>query len=145
MIKNPKRNIPHPTDVAVGGRIRMRRLMLDMSQQDLGNALGVPLQQVQKYEEGTNCIGACGLQAAGNAMGVSVSFFFGEQHEPSASTLHDPVTAFLSTSEGLALSQAFREVKSENVRRRIVDLVKAVADAESMQWQGNRIFRLIIT
>jgi transcriptional regulator with XRE-family HTH domain len=67
---------PEPTDKHVGARVRMRRLMLDMTQEKLGHALGLTFQQVQKYEKGTNRISASRLQHISHILQVSVSFFF---------------------------------------------------------------------
>src|SRR3954453_13471931 len=67
---------PNPTDRHVGGRVRMRRMMLSMSQEKLGDALGLTFQQVQKYEKGTNRIGASRLQHISRILQVPISFFF---------------------------------------------------------------------
>ena len=78
---------PNPIDKHVGSRVRMRRMMLSMSQEKLGDALGLTFQQVQKYEKGTNRIGASRLQAIANILQVPVSFFFeGAPHTPGQSS-----------------------------------------------------------
>ena len=124
----------NPIDKHVGSRMRMRRLMLDMSQTDLGNALGLTFQQVQKYEKGSNRIGAGRLQHISKILQVPVSFFFeGAPHSPGhsggMSEAPSPayVADFLATSDGLSLTKAFMRIKSSKLRRRIVDLVEQIA------------------
>ena len=125
---------PNPIDRHVGSRVRMRRMMLSMSQEKLGDALGLTFQQVQKYEKGTNRIGASRLQQISDILQVPVAFFFegaptlggqpsGLGEAPSPAYISD----FLATSDGLALTKAFVEIKDSKVRRRIVDLVEAIA------------------
>jgi transcriptional regulator with XRE-family HTH domain len=126
---------PNPIDKHVGSRVRMRRMMLSMSQEKLGDALGLTFQQVQKYEKGTNRIGASRLQQIANILQVPVSFFFegaphvaGERHSgmgeaPSPAYISD----FLATSDGLSLTKAFMRIKNNKMRRRIVDLVEQIA------------------
>ena len=126
---------PNPTDKHVGARVRMRRMMLSMSQEKLGDALGLTFQQVQKYEKGANRIGASRLQQIAHILQVPVAFFFdgapaapGQTHDgfseaPSPSYVSD----FLATSDGLALTKAFMGIKDAKLRRRIVDLVQQIA------------------
>jgi transcriptional regulator with XRE-family HTH domain len=128
------RKKPNPTDCYVGARVRMRRLMLGMSQTSLGEALGLTFQQVQKYEKGTNRIGASRLQQISQALQVPISFFFEELPIPAKSAAGSgptpsQLTGFLATSEGLALVDGFVRIKSPKVRRRIVDLVERIAEA----------------
>ena len=124
---------PNPTDKHVGSRVRMRRMMLGMSQEKLGDALGLTFQQVQKYEKGTNRIGASRLQQIAHFLQVPVSFFFegGPDLPGPAGTMEAPspsyVSDFLATSEGLALTKAFMQIKDPKLRRRIVDLVSQIA------------------
>jgi transcriptional regulator with XRE-family HTH domain len=112
----------------------MRRMMLSMSQEKLGDALGLTFQQVQKYEKGTNRIGASRLQAISNILQVPVSFFFeGAPHMPGHSGMGEApspayVSDFLATSDGLSLTKSFMRIKSSKLRRRIVDLVELIAD-----------------
>lgn len=127
---------PNPTDKHVGSRVRMRRMMLGMSQEKLGDSLGLTFQQVQKYEKGTNRIGASRLQQISQILQVPVSFFF--EGAPSAQTSgrHEAtgeapspayVSDFLATSDGLALTKAFMRIDDSKLRRRIVDLVEQIA------------------
>src|SRR6266567_9247242 len=129
---------PNPIDKHVGSRVRMRRMMLSMSQEKLGGALGLTFQQVQKYEKGTNRIGASRLQQISQILQVPVAFFF--EGAPSLSPLPDGmkdapspayVSDFLATSEGLALTKAFTRIKEPKLRRRIVDLVEEIAEADA--------------
>jgi transcriptional regulator with XRE-family HTH domain len=126
---------PNPIDKHVGSRVRMRRMMLSMSQEKLGDALGLTFQQVQKYEKGTNRIGASRLQQISHILQVPVAFFFegapstgahvadGMREAPSPAYVSD----FLATSEGLSLTKAFMRIKEPKLRRRIVDLVEEIA------------------
>lgn len=132
---------PNPIDKHVGSRVRMRRMMLSMSQEKLGDALGLTFQQVQKYEKGTNRIGASRLQQISNILQVPVSFFFegapnmpghsagssgGMSEAPSPAYVSD----FLATSDGLSLTKSFMKIKSSKLRRKIVDLVEQIAGDE---------------
>ena len=128
---------PNPIDKHVGSRVRMRRMMISMSQEKLGERLGITFQQIQKYEKGTNRIGASRLQQIGTVLGVPVSFFFEGAPVPdgplgsfSESASPTYVSDFLATSDGLSLTKAFMKVKDPKVRRRIVDLVEAIAAEE---------------
>jgi transcriptional regulator with XRE-family HTH domain len=125
---------PNPTDKHVGSRVRMRRMMLGMSQEKLGDALGLTVQQVQKYEKGTNRIGASRLQQISAILQVPVSFFFegapqAGESVPGLGEAPSPayVADFLATSEGLALVKAFVRIGDKQIRRRIVDLVVQIA------------------
>jgi transcriptional regulator with XRE-family HTH domain len=124
---------PNPIDKHVGSRVRMRRMMLSMSQEKLGDGLDLTFQQVQKYEKGTNRIGASRLQQIAHILQVPVEFFFegaptgldgptGLGEAPSPAYVSD----FLASSEGLALTRAFTRISDPKVRRRIVDLVEAI-------------------
>jgi transcriptional regulator with XRE-family HTH domain len=127
---------PNPIDQHVGSRVRIRRVLTGMSQERLGEALGLTFQQVQKYEKGTNRIGASRLQHIASVLGVAISFFFeGLPSESSAAraqvmdeseTSH--VIEFLSTNEGLQLNKAFARIKDPKVRRRVVDLVSTLSN-----------------
>ncbi|HSI41583.1 MAG TPA: helix-turn-helix domain-containing protein [Xanthobacteraceae bacterium] len=129
---------PNPVDKHVGSRVRMRRMMVSMSQEKLGESLGITFQQIQKYEKGTNRIGASRLQHISTVLGVPVAFFF-EGAPPSTIAggfAEDPaptyVADFLATSEGLALTRAFTKITDSKVRRRVVDLVEAIAGDEKV-------------
>jgi len=130
---------PNPIDKHVGSRVRMRRMMLSMSQEKLGNNLGLTFQQVQKYEKGTNRIGASRLQQISQILQVPVSFFFegapavaGSVRSEGISEAPSPayVSDFLATSDGLALTKAFMRIGDTKLRRRIVDLVEQIATCD---------------
>src|SRR5881398_3384493 len=125
---------PNPIDRHVGSRVRMRRMMLSMSQEKLGDGLGLTFQQVQKYEKGTNRIGASRLQQISHILQVPVAFFFegapnipGQIDGPGGAPSPAYVSDFLATSDGLALTKAFMRIKDSKLRRRIVDLVEQIA------------------
>ena len=129
---------PNPIDKHVGSRVRMRRMMLGMSQEKLGDALGLTFQQVQKYEKGANRIGASRLQQISLILQVSVSFFFEGAPSPAGSatgleeaSAPDYVTDFLATTDGLALAKAFMRMPNSKLRRRIVELVQEMAGEEA--------------
>ena len=128
---------PNPTDKHVGGRLRTRRLMLEMSQTELADAIGLTFQQVQKYEKGTNRVSASRLQQIAHVLQVSVPFFF--EGAPSLGTLPKEtaiapslgyVSEFLATSDGQALTKAFIRIKDAELRRRIVKLVAQISDGK---------------
>ncbi|WP_319774954.1 helix-turn-helix transcriptional regulator [Breoghania sp.] len=134
----PSKKAPNPIDVHVGSRIRLRRMMLGMSQEKLGENLGITFQQIQKYEKGTNRVGASRLQHIATVLKVPISFFFedapGTPDEGGGFAEAQPtsyVVDFLSSSEGLALNRAFVRIEDSRVRRRIVDLVRSVAGEEA--------------
>ena len=126
------------TDKHVGSRVRMRRLMLDMSQSQLGDALGITFQQVQKYEKGRNRISASRLQHISQILQVPVPFFFegaptaagiapaarAEADAPSPAYVSD----FLATSAGLELVKAFMCIADRKLRRAIVGLVEEIGE-----------------
>ena len=127
---------PNPIDKHVGSRVRMRRMMLGMSQEKLGNNLGLTFQQVQKYEKGTNRIGASRLQQISHILQVPVAFFFegapANANGPRSEDMNEApspayVSDFLATSDGLALTKAFMRISDMKLRRRIVDLVEQIA------------------
>jgi len=131
---------PNPIDIHVGSRVRLRRMMLGMSQERLGESLGITFQQIQKYEKGTNRIGASRLQHIARVLTVPVSFFFEDAPGGSPSDLPagmaEPksthyVVDFLSSAEGLQLNKAFIRIKDSKLRRKIIDLVRALAGEET--------------
>ena len=130
--------IPNPIDKHVGSRVRMRRVLLGLSQEKLGEALGLTFQQVQKYEKGTNRIGASRLQQISKVLGMPVEFFFegSPQSDGDVAGFRDGadttyVSDFLATNEGVQLNRAFLRIRDGRVRRKVVDLVSALAgDAE---------------
>lgn len=129
---------PGPVDKHVGSRVRMRRILVGMSQERLGEALGLTFQQVQKYEKGTNRIGASRLQQIAQVLGVPVTFLFegapqermlpeGGFAEPDQSEYSFDL---LSTPDGVQLAKAFMSIDDPKVRRRVVDLVATLAEGQ---------------
>jgi transcriptional regulator with XRE-family HTH domain len=113
--------------------------MLGMSQEKLGEHLGITFQQIQKYEKGSNRIGASRLQNIARVLSVPVAFFFddapgsppatvGGMDEPQSTNY---VVDFLSSSEGIQLNKAFLQIKDARLRRRVIDLIRAVAGYET--------------
>src|ERR1700730_9457634 len=134
---------PNPIDKHVGSRVRMRRMMLSMSQEKLGGALGLTFQQVQKYEKGTNRIGASRLQQISQMLDAPPAFFFECAPSFEAIANSEPkqmgvtqdanapyVADFLATAEGLHLNMAFARIHDPKIRKRIVDLVSSLAGEE---------------
>lgn len=123
---------PNPTDRHIGARIRMRRLMLSMTQTDLANGLGLTFQQVQKYEKGMNRVGGSRMQQIADILKVPPSFFFdgaglsakatGDKDSPAY------VMDFLSTNDGLILVKSYMAIRSAKLRRSLVALAELIAD-----------------
>lgn len=120
-----------PTDAYVGKRIRMRRIMMGMSQEKLGDALGITFQQIQKYEKGTNRVSASKLQATANVLDVPVAFFFeGGPHEKAGKRGTSPVASFanlLATKEGVELCENFEKIEDSKIRRCVLNLIELLA------------------
>jgi transcriptional regulator with XRE-family HTH domain len=125
----------HPIDVHVGARLRMRRLMLDKTQDEIAKALGLTFQQIQKYEKGSNRISASRLQHLCMLLKVPVSFFFdGAPPAPGLPGLPEAepdgeaaaLDAFVATSDGIRLVTGYTGVRDPKVRRAIVALVEQI-------------------
>lgn len=133
---------PRPVDVHVGGRVRLRRTMLGMSQEKLGNAIGLTFQQVQKYERGTNRIGSSRLYELSKVLDVPVSFFFDDMPDDVSSTGANGAmvnvgaggaayeTDTLAKRETLELVRAYYKIRNTKVRKRVFELAKALARSE---------------
>lgn len=128
---------PNPIDVHVGARVRLRRTLLGMSQEKLGDALGLTFQQVQKYERGANRIGASRLYDLARVLEVTVSFFFEEMNEEvmAASPRHmvgatedppDVVDNLMAQRETLELVRAYYRITDSQVRNQVQELAKAL-------------------
>jgi transcriptional regulator with XRE-family HTH domain len=129
-----KTKTANPIDKHVGSRLRMRRMMLGMSQEKLGEAFGLTFQQVQKYEKGTNRISASRLQQAAQILHVSAPFFFegapgGHKLEADAPS-PAYVNEFVSSEDGLRLIKAFARIARPAVRHRIVNLVQEISGGD---------------
>ena len=126
---------PHPVDVHVGARIRLRRRLLGLSQEKLAEALGLTFQQVQKYERGSNRVSASKLYEISRTLQAPVSFFYeglpdAESGAPITSGGDGSPTAdLLLTTEGPALAAAFPRIKSPEARRNLLDLIKTLASS----------------
>jgi transcriptional regulator with XRE-family HTH domain len=122
---------PNTTDKYIGQRVRMRRMMLGMSQTKLGDALSLSFQQVQKYEQGKNRMGAGRLQHIAHVLQVPVAFLFegapGQFEDDGSAESSAFVSDFLATSDGLALTKAYMGIQNAKLRRSIVGLVKQIA------------------
>ena len=143
--KPEKEHRPSPIDIHVGSRIRLRRTLLGMSQERLGEALGLTFQQVQKYERGVNRVGASRLFDLSRVLDVPISFFFDDMPEPLAQS-HGPQNASLggrrtlgfadvqdafaddafSRRETLELVRAYYRITDSAVRKRVFDLIKSL-------------------
>jgi transcriptional regulator with XRE-family HTH domain len=127
----------NPIDPHVGNRVRLRRMLIGMSQERLGELLGLTFQQVQKYEKGVNRIGAGRLFDISRILGVPIAYFYESiasqasgQRGFSENEASPPVLEFISSGEGLQLSLAFMRIKDPKVRKRVLDLVKSIASGE---------------
>ena len=122
----------NPIDGQVGNRVRLRRMLIGMSQERLGELLGLTFQQVQKYEKGVNRIGAGRLFEVSRILGVPIDYFYegvvGQREGFAESEASPPVIEFISTGEGLQLSLAFMKIKDPKLRKRVLDLVKQMAE-----------------
>jgi transcriptional regulator with XRE-family HTH domain len=124
----------NPIDAQVGNRVRIRRMLIGMSQEKLGDHLGLTFQQVQKYEKGVNRVGAGRLYEISRILGVPINFFYegvASAQEPGEQRNTPPVMEFVSSGEGLQLSVAFMKIKDPKVRKRMLDLVKSLAEEET--------------
>lgn len=132
---------PNPVDTHVGSRLKFRRVEMGLSQEKLGESLGLTFQQIQKYEKGSNRIGASRLFEIAKVLEVPVQFFFenlpsdSDYEEANPGFAESPseynVMNFLNTSDGFELNKAFVRVRDPNIRRKIVELVKSLADTSS--------------
>ena len=128
---------PNPVDIHVGSRVRLRRMVIGMSQEKLGEKMGLTFQQIQKYEKGTNRIGASRLFQLAQILDVPVQFFFeeaplrtgqGPNGGFSESKTESFLLDFLNSREGLELNRAFVRITDPKVRRRVIELVRALGD-----------------
>ena len=133
---------PNPVDAHVGSRVRLRRMLLGMSQERLGESMGLTFQQVQKYEKGVNRIGASRLFQISKILDVPVQFFFEEAPHvggdggTTARGMAEPdseafILEFLNSREGLELNRAFVKIADPKVRKSVVDLVRALGASSS--------------
>jgi transcriptional regulator with XRE-family HTH domain len=130
---------PNATDVHVGRRMRMRRLMLQMSQEVFAAELGVTFQQVQKYEKGVNRVSASRLQQAAYILQVPVQFFFEglPKTETDSKSREDAsyalISDLLSSPDGIALAKGFMQIENRALRRHIVKLVTQIGASDAIK------------
>ena len=143
---------PNPIDVHVGSRVRLRRTLLGMSQEKLGEAIGLTFQQVQKYERGANRVGASRLYDLSRVLDVPVGFFFDEMTEEVAGASPgqirgngglpidgiEPELDPMAKRETLELVRAYYRISSPKVRKRIFELTKALAAGEGLEAKNGR-------
>ncbi len=130
---------PDPIDTHVGSRIRFRRKILGLSQAKLAESLGLTFQQIQKYERGSNRVSASKLYETAKTLQISITYFFEGLNDPAAATPHghaadfpqQAINEFLTTPEGIELALAFPKLKTARVRRRVLDLVRSMADEDA--------------
>ncbi len=131
---------PNPIDVHVGRRVRQRRKALGVTQERLAADLGLTFQQVQKYERGANRISASKLYEIAASLSAPVNYFFDGLADPATAKETDGfaqpaseqfVNAFLMSAEGLELAELFTQIKRARLRRRVVDLVRAMTEDEA--------------
>jgi transcriptional regulator with XRE-family HTH domain len=137
---------PNPVDIHVGSRVRYRRMIVGMSQEKLGEKMNLTFQQIQKYEKGTNRIGASRLFQLSKILDVPVGYFFEDAFANSAPShavqgLHEPeqegyLLDFLNSREGLDLNRAFAKIHDPKVRRRVIDLVRALSEEKPSAKEG---------
>lgn len=132
---------PHPIDIHVGGRVRLRRTMLGMSQDKLADALGLTFQQIQKYEKGVNRIGASRVFEISRVLSVPIQFFFddfdvdtGRSYGFAESGPDDGMAMMelLNTPEGVQLCKHFASIKDPKIRKRVLELVKSLSDGDGL-------------
>ena len=139
--------IPNPIDRHVGNRVRMQRVLMNMSQEKLGEALGITFQQIQKYEKGVNRISASRLQQISQTLKVPPSFFFqdttgkGAVENPAAIDGGAIISDFLSTTEGIQLNRAFARISDPKIRRKIIDLVVALGCEDDNRNRDETVFK----
>ncbi len=129
---------PHPIDVMVGKRIRLRRLQLSMSQGGLADRLGISFQQVQKYEKGTNRVSSSRLYDIADILNVPITFFFSgpADSRPEVKLIEQLRPGELK--DGLRLFAAFRNIKGKRARRSVIALVESMAEPKKGRGRAAR-------
>ncbi|MDC0081601.1 helix-turn-helix domain-containing protein [Emcibacteraceae bacterium] len=132
------KSTPNPIDIYVGSRLRLRRALIGMSQEKLGNALEITFQQVQKYERGTNRISSSRLFQISRILDVSVSFFFDDmdteiiKQTEGMAEINKQVLQVdkLSRRETLEFVRAYYKITNPMVRKKIFEMVKTIGNSE---------------
>lgn len=133
-----KRNGPHPVDIHVGSRVKLRRMILGLSQESLGRSLGLTFQQIQKYEKGVNRIGASRMFELSRLLDVPVQFFYDEFGDAPGSAAgfaedahgEEPVMDLVNSPEGVQLCRYYASIKDPTVKRRVLELVRSISETE---------------
>lgn len=131
------RSAPHPIDVHVGSRVKLRRMILGMSQETLGKSLGLTFQQIQKYEKGVNRIGASRMFELSRLLEVPVQFFYDDYGDSRAApgfaepASGEAVMTLLNTPEGVQLCRYFSGIRDPEVKKRVLELVRSIAETEA--------------
>ena len=130
---------PHPIDIHVGGRVRLRRTMLGMSQDKLADSLGLTFQQIQKYEKGVNRIGASRVFEISRVLGVPIQFLFDDFNADTGRSYGfaeagpddgASMMELLNSPEGVQLCKHFASINDPKIRKRVLELVKSLSDGE---------------
>lgn len=136
---------PNAIDTHVGARIRLRRSLMTMSQSELGEKLGVTFQQVQKYERGTNRVGASRLWLLAKVMEVPVSYFYDGLEQDGSTSVpaadNDTLYDFIASPDGIDLARAFSAIEDAKVRRRMIDLCRALGPGETSDAKAAKVYR----
>lgn len=123
--------VPDPVDVYVGSRIRLRRTILGLSQEKLGDQLGITFQQVQKYENGANRVGSSRLYRISKILNVPIGFFFegfqAADMPKVAEGAADDMGDMLSNRETVTLVKSYYAIEDEHVRKRVLDMIKSLS------------------
>ncbi|MBA5778998.1 helix-turn-helix transcriptional regulator [Stappia sp. F7233] len=125
--------MPDPVDVHVGARIRRRRTALGLSQASLGQSIGISSQQIQKYERGSNRVGAGALYALARVLNVPIPYFFGNaaqsaEPEPGSQETPQPsVAPLVMSKDHMVLNTAFQKIRNPQTRHKIIELVEQLA------------------
>ncbi|MEO1136301.1 MAG: helix-turn-helix transcriptional regulator [Pseudomonadota bacterium] len=132
-----KREGPHPMDVHVGSRVKLRRMIMGLSQEALGKSLGLTFQQIQKYEKGVNRIGASRMFEISRLLEVPVQFFYdefsgsgGAEHGFAEDGHGQPVMDLVNSPEGVQLCRHYASIRDPLVKRRVLELVRSIAETE---------------
>ena len=137
--RSPSRTIkkdgPHPIDKHVGARVKLRRMILGMSQEQLGRSLGLTFQQIQKYEKGVNRIGASRVFELSKLLEVPIQYFYDDLEGESATGFAeadagDAFMALVNSPEGVELCRYFSAIKDPQLKKRVLDLVRSIAESE---------------
>lgn len=137
LAKTPKAPIakkqPDPIDRRVGARVREARVIVGLSQETLGNALGITFQQIQKYEKGTNRVAPSRLVVIARTLGKPVTWFYEGTSSPDVMRTDDPLAALGEATHGIELARSFLALRCDGMRRKVVSLVTAMAEENKLR------------